>query len=396
MLAPDELDLGALCLYFFPKTQLRTVMKKTEKQLLDALAEIAKLASSAAENGEGSTTSDHSDSHAHDGAAADAPAAAHVGCSIKEVPERLRTQAAQMAARINPVNAPSLTAFNALGGEVAAAVSDPQFLTLLTTKYWGPSPRVLSVSFMEATPADLRARIVSHLNAWNKTCGISFRETAGVGQVRISRAGSGYWSYLGTDVLLIPKNKPTMNLQGFSMSTPESEYKRVIRHEAGHTLGFPHEHMRQELINRIDPQKAYAYFWQTQGWNKATVDAQVLTPLKNSEIVGTAADQTSIMCYQLPGSITKDGKPITGGIDINLLDYAYAARVYPKVGFQTTSQAQAAPSADDWTTEEDVPEEAVLEEAQSTLVFDISSASAEETDKQDTYATSSNGVAAAV
>ena len=60
---------------------------------------------------------------------------------------------------------------------------------------------------------------------------------------RISRGSEGYWSYLGTDIRLIPRNRPTMNLQGFTMNTSESEYKRVVRHETGHTLGFPHEHI---------------------------------------------------------------------------------------------------------------------------------------------------------
>jgi hypothetical protein len=80
--------------------------------------------------------------------------------------------------------------------------------------------------------------------------------------VRISRGG-GYWSYLGTDILLIPPSQQTMNLEGFTMNMPETEYRRVIRHEAGHTLGFPHEHMRKELIARIDREKAYDYFWHT-------------------------------------------------------------------------------------------------------------------------------------
>src|ERR1700736_1297248 len=105
-----------------------------------------------------------------------------------------------------------------------------------------------------------------------------------------------------------------MNLEGFTMSTPESEYRRVVRHETGHTLGFPHEHMRKELVARIDPQKAYDYFLQTHGWHKATVDAQVLTSLDEASLMSTPPDQTSIMCYQLPGSITIDSQPILGGV----------------------------------------------------------------------------------
>ncbi len=80
------------------------------------------------------------------------------------------------------------------------------------------------------------------------------------GDVRISTTGMGYWSYLGTDIMLVPKSNPTMNLQGFSMFTRESEYKRVVRHETGHTLGFPHEHLRKEIVANIDPARAYKYF----------------------------------------------------------------------------------------------------------------------------------------
>jgi hypothetical protein len=147
--------------------------------------------------------------------------------------------------------------------------------------------------------------------------------------VRISRAAGGYWSYLGTDILHISTSRQTMNLEGFTMNTPESEFKRVIRHETGHTLGFPHEHMRREIVALIDREKAYDYFRRTQGWSQSMVDQQVLTPLDERSIFGTPTDQTSIMCYQLPGSITKDGNPVLGGTDINPTDSSFAKRIYP-------------------------------------------------------------------
>jgi len=175
------------------------------------------------------------------------------------------------------------------------------------------------------------------MNAWQ--CGIRFVLTTGTGQVRISRGGGGYYSYLGTDIQHIATNRQTMNLQGFTMSTPESEFHRVVRHETGHTLGFPHEHMRRQLVALIDPQKAYAYFWQTQHWDKATVDAQVLTPLDDRSIFATPPDQTSIMCYQLPGSITRNGSPIVGGTDINATDRAFCLGIYPPIGFSLSAQS---------------------------------------------------------
>ena len=227
-------------------------------------------------------------------------------------------------------------------------------IAVLTQKYWGPATRRLTVSFLESTPTDLQNRILQHMNAWSTRCGISFVLTNGAGDVRISRQGSGYWSYLGTDIKFIPANRPTMNLQAFTMNTPEGEYRRVVRHETGHTLGFPHEHMRKEIIDHIDHQKAYDYFWQTQRWDKPMVDAQVLTPLDPQSIYATSADQTSIMCYQLPGSITIDGKPILGGLDINETDYRFAATIYPKTGSTPASALIGGDATgEDWGEHED-------------------------------------------
>src|ERR1051326_3950455 len=129
-----------------------------------------------------------------------------------------------------------------------------------------------------------------------------------------------------------------MNLEGFTMNTPESEYRRGARHETGHSLGGPHEHMRRELVARIDRKKAYKWFWETYGWDSTTVDAQVLTPLDERSLMSTPADQTSIMCYQLPGVITRDGKPIVGGTDINESDYMFIGKIYPKAGLVATAQ----------------------------------------------------------
>ena len=89
--------------------------------------------------------------------------------------------------------------------------------------------------------------------------------------------------------------------------------------------------MRAEIISRIDPAKAIAYFQRTQGWSKTVTTQQVLTPLRPQEIRGTSnADDTSIMCYQLPGSITKDGRPIPGGNDLSDYDKAFVTTIYPK------------------------------------------------------------------
>ena len=250
-----------------------------------------------------------------------------IACSIKMLPEEHRIAAAETAVRINPSNRPNTHQYTAAMGEVLA----PARLAVLVSKRWPSSGVQLTVGFIGTVDAALRARIVSHMNAWGVYCNARFTETTVNPQVRISLQGSGYWSYLGTDILHIPAGQPTMNLQGFSMSTPESEYHRVVRHETGHTLGFPHEHMRAEIVSRIDPAKAKAYFLANDGWNAATTTAQVLTPLNNSALLATAqADPNSIMCYWLPASIMKDNIAVTGGSDIDPQDQAFSAIVYPK------------------------------------------------------------------
>src|SRR5215475_15573217 len=147
-------------------------------------------------------------------------------------------------------------------------------IAVLTTKYWGNKGIRLTVGFLDGPSAALRSKILAHMNAWGKTANVKFMQSSTSPDVRIARVGGaqgGYWSYLGTDVLSIPHAQQTMNLEAFTMSTPDSEFYRVVRHETGHTLGFPHEHMRSELVARIDPEKALAYFEETQGWSAEQV-----------------------------------------------------------------------------------------------------------------------------
>ena len=119
---------------------------------------------------------------------------------------------------------------------------EPRRIAVVIARKWPKSGVKLSVSFLDGAKSDLRKRILLHMNAWGSTANVKFVETAGVGQVRIARLDSpeedaGYWSYIGTEILDTPEDEPTLNLDSFTMRTPESEFRRVVRHEAGHTLG---------------------------------------------------------------------------------------------------------------------------------------------------------------
>lgn len=244
-----------------------------------------------------------------------------IPCTTKTVPGHMALDAARVAVEVNPMNAPA-----------PGVALPPQHIAALTSRYFGPKGAHLSVQFLDGGPADLRARVLEHANVWGEHANVSVKETTGRGDIRVTRTpGEGYYSFLGTDCLSIPAGQTTLNLDSFTMQTPESEWRRVVRHEFGHALlAAPHEHMRRQVVARIDVEKAVEYFWRTQGWDRQTVLEQVLTPLEEKLLLTpTPVDETSIMCYQLPGSITTDGQPIVGGLDINATDAGYAAKIYP-------------------------------------------------------------------
>ena len=265
-----------------------------------------------------------------------------IPCTLKTLPEDQLVEAARYATAINPANAPPHDAVTLIRDLLLAVIPEddlpyktttvqPEFLAVMTNKYWGAGGVDLTVGFLEETSEELRNKILLHMNAWREGgANVKFRWTQTDPVVRISFDRSGYWSYLGTDILRIPRRQPTMNLQGFTVNTSEREFRRVVRHECGHSLGFCHEHSRREIVARLDVAKTIEYFYRTQGWSAQDVRNQVLTPIEESRLIGTEhADEISIMAYQLPGSITIDGQPIVGGSDINKQDFEFAAKIYP-------------------------------------------------------------------
>lgn len=267
-------------------------------------------------------------------------------CQPKSLPLDKLAAAERRAVEINPENASErrIVARSPIGRRGGL-----RRIAVVIARKWPATGVRLSVSFLDNPSVALRSRILLHMNAWGEHSNVLFSETEGIGQVRIARLDSppdmaGYWSYVGTEILEIGEDEPTLNLEGFTMRVSDAEFRRVVRHEAGHTLGFDHEHMRSELVKQIDRKKAFAFFDRTQGWSQEEVEEQVLTPLAKKSIMGTKeVDPLSIMCYQLPGSIMKNGKPVAGGLDINPNDFAFAKTIYPKPERRTTETTEEPP-----------------------------------------------------
>ena len=64
-----------------------------------------------------------------------------------------------------------------LGRPSPDVVIQPEHLALLTAKYWGAKGVRLTVGFLDNPPADLKARILSHMNAWGEWSNVQFSES---------------------------------------------------------------------------------------------------------------------------------------------------------------------------------------------------------------------------
>ncbi len=265
-----------------------------------------------------------------------------IPCTLRDLPPHQQAEANKVAKDINPANAPSDKLLGVLAmigdlldslGHPHKEIADIQRIGFTTTKLWSSKGVDLGVGFMDSTNTTLNNKILAYANKWGQYGNVKLRlASVSTAEIRIMLGEqSGYWSYLGVDCASIPRGQQTMNLQGFSMATPDSEFDRVVCHEFGHgALGAPHEHMRAEIIKRLDRAKTIAYFERTQGWSQSEVVAQVLTPISEASLLSpTPVDVNSIMTYQLPGSITIDGNPIPGGVGIDAIDGAYCGKIYP-------------------------------------------------------------------
>jgi hypothetical protein len=133
-------------------------------------------------------------------------------CSIRKLTDEQHIASARHAIEFNHHNAPHISGIIKVIPEIAAS---PLHLAMVTKKYWGIDGVKLTVGFLDNPPQDLRRRLLSHMNAWGEFCNVKFVASNVNPQVRISRStpapDNGYWSYLGTEILTIPADQPTMS-----------------------------------------------------------------------------------------------------------------------------------------------------------------------------------------
>ncbi|HEX7845746.1 MAG TPA: M12 family metallopeptidase [Chitinophagaceae bacterium] len=188
----------------------------------------------------------------------------------------------------------------------------------------------ISIKFFGGTEY-VRNQIMNVVRTWEQYANLSFNfVSSGPADIRIAfNEQQGAWSKIGTMALQVPQSQPTMNFGWFNNSTPAMEIQRTALHEFGHAIGLLHEHQNPVSPIKWNYQKAYAYYMQVLGWNKATVDNNIFDRYSITQS-NNDFDAQSIMIYPIPAELTMDGFSVGWNTSLSQKDKALIAQLYPK------------------------------------------------------------------
>lgn len=107
----------------------------------------------------------------------------------------------------------------------------------------------------------------------------------------------------------------------------------TILHEFGHALGRFHEHQNPDTSNPLKfiSDRVYTYYREKMGWDKSTVDEQILQKLPIELVSILPFDLDSIMNYNIPSNLNQDGVSTHRGNEYSKGDKEWFKLVYPDI-----------------------------------------------------------------
>lgn len=197
----------------------------------------------------------------------------------------------------------------------------------VTAKLWKPG-RTLRIKFLQGDPV-VQKKVREAALEWTRYANLHFEFVSeGDSELRISFEQGGSWSYVGTDSLTTPQDKPTINLGWLTAKTTDEEIRRVVIHEFGHTLGLVAAN--QSPVANIPWNKKAAYeYYGKMGWDRQTVDYNVFTKYNPDQVKYGPPDPYSIMYHPVPREATDGKLEIFQGTELSEGDKQFIAQLYP-------------------------------------------------------------------
>lgn len=196
-------------------------------------------------------------------------------------------------------------------------------------KRWQPG-RTLRVYYLDGDPAII-AKVNQIYPEWTEYANINFEVSDDPrSEIRISFREAGSWSYIGTDALLVPSNKPTMNYGWLRRDTSDTEYRRVVLHEFGHALGLIHEHQNPETDIPWNKEAVYNYYSGAPNfWSRAQTDRNLFWTYGREQTQFTEFDKDSIMLYPVEQRFTNGDFEVGWNNELSETDKTFIAEQYP-------------------------------------------------------------------
>jgi hypothetical protein len=254
-------------------------------------------------------------------------------CIDRVIPAHLKLIALERSIAVRADNRPKLTP--KLVAQLNMAPNPALRMAMERGKYWQIGQQ-LKCRFLDGSKSQ-KSRVEAISREWEQytTVKLKFVKT-GPAEIRISFvADSGSWSAVGNDALVAEyfgKTAPTMNYGWLRDDTDEDEYRRVVLHEFGHTLGAIHEHQSPGAGGlKWDKAAVYkAFSGPPNNWSKADIDQNILDRYSRSQTNFTNFDPKSIMLYGFPPELFTDHKGTSSNGELSSTDKKFMKSQYKK------------------------------------------------------------------